>query len=317
MELVSIIVPIYNVEKYLPKCIESLVVQTYSELEIILVDDGSTDGSGAIIDNYQRQDKRIYAYHTENYGVSHARNYGISKISGSYVCFVDSDDYLDRNAIEVRINLLNIHQADICAERFIFMDEKKYLYADIEKGLLNSDDAIHKLLHFQYPNSLWAGMYRTEFIKNVSFDEDIHFWEDLKYQFEVISQSNKVIVSDIPVYHYIKREGSANTWPINDKVMSCLLIPDKMKDLIISRVNGKDDFISLCSILYRRMFDIFLKQEEEPDDKYFKEFQAFSRKYLFLILLPMKSFAQKRRFIFCCFAFKRYYQRFRCMIDDK
>ena len=98
-ELISIIVPVYNVEKYLKKCVDSIVNQTYKNLEIILVDDGATDSSGEICDELEKLDNRIKVYHKENGGLSDARNYGVARATGSYIGFVDSDDYIDAEMI--------------------------------------------------------------------------------------------------------------------------------------------------------------------------------------------------------------------------
>ena len=112
-ELISIIVPIYKVEKYIAKCIESLIEQTYSTYEIILVNDGSTDNSLEICNSFKKRDKRIKVYTKENGGLSDARNYGLKKAVGSYICFIDSDDWVDNDFIEVLYNLLKKNKCDI------------------------------------------------------------------------------------------------------------------------------------------------------------------------------------------------------------
>ena len=111
--LISIIVPIYNVEKYLKKCIDSIINQTYKNLEIILVDDGSPDNCGKICDEYAKKDNRIKVIHKENGGVSSARNVGVENATGEYIGFVDSDDYIEKDMYEVLINNLKKENADI------------------------------------------------------------------------------------------------------------------------------------------------------------------------------------------------------------
>ena len=112
LPLVSIIVPVYNVEKYLRECLNSLVTQTYPNLEILLIDDGSKDSSGKICDEYAHAHKNFYAYHKKNTGLGLTRNYGLNLIKGDYVTFVDSDDYLDKNAISHLIAGLNDGKSD-------------------------------------------------------------------------------------------------------------------------------------------------------------------------------------------------------------
>lgn len=113
-ELVSVIVPVYNVEKYLKKSVNSIICQTYSNLDIILVDDGSPDRSGYLCDRFAEKDKRIRVIHKENGGVSTARNAGIDAATGTYICFVDSDDWLPSNAIEILTSRIKSDDSDFC-----------------------------------------------------------------------------------------------------------------------------------------------------------------------------------------------------------
>ena len=105
-EIVSVVVPVYNIKEYIDKCIDSIVNQTYSEIEIIIVDDGSSDGTEQIVDEYEKKYKNIAVYHTENKGVSAARNLGISKASGKWIIFVDGDDYLENGYVETLVELM-------------------------------------------------------------------------------------------------------------------------------------------------------------------------------------------------------------------
>ena len=111
--LISIIIPVYNVEKYLKKCINSVINQSHKNLEIILIDDGSTDKSGIILDEYAKIDERIKVYHKKNGGLSSARNYGIKRSNGNYICFIDSDDFISKYMIENLLNNLLKTQSDI------------------------------------------------------------------------------------------------------------------------------------------------------------------------------------------------------------
>ena len=127
-ELVSIVVPIYNTEQYISKCIESLINQTYKNLEIILIDDGSTDNSFNICKKYQKEDERIKLFHKENGGVSSARNYGIKKATGEYICFCDSDDYYSLEALTIMTDTIRDSNADLCCfGRYGGSFENKYI----------------------------------------------------------------------------------------------------------------------------------------------------------------------------------------------
>ena len=118
MELVSIIVPIYNTEEYIDKCVESIINQTYKEIEIILIDDGSTDNSPILCDKWEEKDKRIHVIHLKNGGVSRARNIGLKNANGKYISFIDSDDYVESNFIEVMIEEFMKEKADIVISKF-------------------------------------------------------------------------------------------------------------------------------------------------------------------------------------------------------
>ena len=136
---VSIIVPVYNVEGYIEECLSSLCEQTYTNIEIIVVDDGSTDRSGNICDMYSQKDQRIVVYHKENGGLSSARNYGLLYIKGEYVTFIDSDDYLNSNAIEIMLSNLINNEADVV--ECCFVDKKSKLkdkviyFNDVEEAM--------------------------------------------------------------------------------------------------------------------------------------------------------------------------------------
>ena len=124
-ELISIIVPVYNVEKYLARCLESILEQTYKDLEVILVDDGSTDASPQICDQYAEKDKRIRVVHKKNGGLSDARNYGMRIMRGNYVVFIDSDDLIHKQAVELLYQNIKKYNADICYAEHGCVDRKR------------------------------------------------------------------------------------------------------------------------------------------------------------------------------------------------
>ena len=123
-ELISVIVPVYNVEKYIDKCIKSIISQDYTNLEIWLVDDGSTDSSGEVCDKYAESDQRIIVIHKDNGGLSDARNVALDRMQGKYVLFIDSDDYIEKNYISYLYMLLKDYQSDISICNFKYVNEK-------------------------------------------------------------------------------------------------------------------------------------------------------------------------------------------------
>ena len=150
-DIVSVVIPVFNVEKYIAKCIESLISQTYKKLEIILVDDGSTDYSGKICDEYSKLDNRIFVIHKENGGVSSARNIGMKKTTGSWVSFVDSDDWIETDFIEQLLSEGTKEEADVvlCGYNRVNLNDKCAINATGDKEIYNSMDYLIKTLNPQ------------------------------------------------------------------------------------------------------------------------------------------------------------------------
>lgn len=210
--LISIIVPIYNVEKYLDRCINSLVKQTYKNIEIILVDDGSKDYSGKIADNWGEKDSRIKIYHKENGGLSDARNYGIEKSSGKYLSFVDSDDYVDERFIEVLYQILIKNKVKISAVGIQKFSNKEY---NIEKNYFNEKDEIfdtEKAIQYLYNNSkycnyAWNKLYLKELFNDIKYPYGRKM-EDLGTTYLLFDKCEYVAYNSIPLYFYYQRENS-------------------------------------------------------------------------------------------------------------
>lgn len=199
-DLVSVIVPVYNVEKYLDECITSIVLQTYTNLEIILVDDGSTDCSGKKCDEWKERDDRVIVIHQKNMGVSVARNMGLSKSMGQWIAFVDSDDYIEKKYIE-RLLLLNKKWGtDIsCCQRDV---QERYVGNDeqcVESKLF--------LLSQCYRTALWYYLYKKELFEGILFPEG-KVSEDVAVLYKIIYRAKKVAVTSDVLYHYRIRKGS-------------------------------------------------------------------------------------------------------------
>lgn len=166
---ISIIVPVYKVEKYLRKCVDSILAQTFTDFEVILVDDGSPDNSGKICDEYAEKDNRVRVIHKENGGLSSARNAGIDVARGKYLGFVDSDDYIDEDMYEILYENLKIHDADISSVELIPFYGDRYKKANKEKKviILNKKEAIKSVLEgTQFYAYAWNKLYRKELFKD-------------------------------------------------------------------------------------------------------------------------------------------------------
>lgn len=210
---VSIVVPIYKVEKYIDRCINSLINQTYSNLEIILVDDGSPDNCGKIADKYAKQDNRVISIHKENGGLSDARNYGVKYITGEYTLFVDSDDYLDENAIQTMIDKITEFDGDIVQLGFYY-DYGSYLlfddryYKENEEVILDNQLLMKELvINKKVKNFAWGKLYKTSLIKHIPFKKGVLF-EDVFWAHHVMEKVNKYIILNKPMFYYLQREDS-------------------------------------------------------------------------------------------------------------
>ena len=207
--MISIIVPVYKVEEFLPQCIESIINQTYRDIEVILIDDGSPDNCGTICEEYAKRDKRIRVFHKENGGLSEARNYGIVRATGEYVGFVDSDDWIEPNMYEVLVNIAKEKQADIVGCSFFFEYPKKTLARKIiEKDFDNNIELCKALIYDEVDTSLWTKLYHKSCFENVIFPNG-HVSEDIVTMYQFFLNVKSVVTISKPLYHYRQmREGA-------------------------------------------------------------------------------------------------------------
>lgn len=208
---VSVIVPIYNVESYLVKCLESIINQTYSSLEVILIDDGSLDKSGSICDDYRARDSRIKVIHKVNGGLSSARNAGMNIATGEYVLFVDSDDWIDNCMIEDMIKVAIDEVADIVQCGFRKIDENgviKREFRPISEALVGNDIIMSNYFQQEKINVVvWNKLYRKQLFNKVRFIEK-HLYEDIMLSFDILLQAKKIVTINEAYYNYLQRNGS-------------------------------------------------------------------------------------------------------------
>lgn len=200
--LVSIVVPVYNVEKYVEKCLESLILQSYKDLEIIVVDDGSTDNSGRICDEFSRKDKRIKVFHKKNGGLSSARNFGLKRTSGEFITFIDSDDFVDKSFVGKMISVFS-DDVDIV--------ECGYNNILPEACIMTGKEATIKLLIEQENLEMvaWNKLYRRSlFLKNDILYPEGKKFEDTLTTYKLFAMANKVAMIGESLYNYIERDGS-------------------------------------------------------------------------------------------------------------
>lgn len=237
--LISIVVPAYNIEPYIGRCLESLLTQCHKALEIIVVDDGSTDGTGKTIDQYAMLDQRIIPVHKENGGVSSARIAGIKKATGEYIGFVDGDDYIEPQMFKKLLNNAVKYNADIshCGYQMVFPNRVDYYY---NTGRLVKQDKITGLKDllsgsFVEPG-LWNKLFHKTLFHSLLYDDiipvDIKINEDILMNYWLFKAANSAVFEDFCPYHYILRKGSAATSKLNEH---------KLKDPVrVMRVILKD-----------------------------------------------------------------------------
>ena len=213
MDLISIIVPVYKAEKYLKRCVDSLRNQTYTNLEIILVDDGSPDNSGKMCDTFAQEDSRIKVIHKENGGQSDARNVGIKNATGKYIGFIDSDDYIEKDMYEVLYNEIIQKDADISVVSNAMVRENGERINGSDSGckyVYEGDEIIKQLLlHVTVKNYAWDKLYKKELLDNTSFIIGICY-EDVPFMYEVMSKAKKVTYYDSVKYYYVKHRESVS-----------------------------------------------------------------------------------------------------------
>lgn len=262
MDKISIVVPVYNVEKFLSRCIDSIICQTYKNLEIILVDDGSKDNSSSICDLYEKKDKRIKVIHKENGGLSSARNAGIEEATGDYIAFVDSDDYIEPNMYEEMYNAAKKLSCDIITCNY------KYVYDDGSIKLINNDkkneefDFVSSIKEMNLFNKFDMSAC-TKLFKKDLFD-DIRFpvgklSEDYYIMYLLFEKSNKVYYIASPYYNYFQRKNSiTKSNKINHDFMYAAL--EQMKYL---ETKYPDELKNICHAAFLSanltVYDFYLK----------------------------------------------------------
>lgn len=216
--MISIIVPVYNTEKYLDECIQSILSQTYTDFELLLINDGSTDRSGEICDAYALKDERIKVFHQQNSGQSNARNLGIAKSTKRYIMFVDSDDSISENLIKENLQIL-IENENI---DFVQFPHYKW-YGSNQQILCQSNSKIIDKLFFQewlvHRNItwlVWDKIYKRDLFVNLKFKEGI-IYEDNLMVAQLLEKIKKIYISDKGIYYYYLRENSTMTSPLTLK----------------------------------------------------------------------------------------------------
>lgn len=279
---ISVIIPVYNVEKYLDKCIQSVVNQTYTNLEIILINDGSTDNSGCICDDWSRQDDRILVIHQKNSGVSKARNVGIEHAEGEYICFVDADDYLEGDGLKNLYSKMKEDTQLVCGG---YVDES--IYGNVCVNDFDKYDDLYECILHGTGGVPWGKLYRKDIINNhhIRFHEEIYISEDMIFNLEYGRYVQKWYVVQQNVYRYNRVNESSIISSVSYKDAKCYLeFFDLLKnelmqngydtntvikhiekrkiallERILSSVKSREDFFDIFktnSILWKMLYEV-------------------------------------------------------------
>lgn len=262
-ELISIIIPAYNVEKYIEKCINSVLNQSYKNIEIVLVNDGSTDNTQNIIDGFTEKDNRLKIIHKENTGVSDTRNIGLEIANGDYIGFIDSDDEIRPNMYETLLTDIKNNDADIahCGFELISQSSTKIFNGTNKTYIQTQKEALTSLLRGDlFEPSSCTKLYKKKVLKNIKFDKEVKFNEDLLFNVEAFKQSQRIVFHDVPLYLYKYNANSAsrntNIYTIQQSVLKVTqILNKKISGLNMDEIKNQFYVNKLISI-YRALYDV-------------------------------------------------------------
>lgn len=205
--LVTILIPVYNASDFLPQCLKSVLSQTYVNLQVVIIDDGSTDDSWNTCQEYASRDKRVEIYHQENKGVAATRNYLLHKIKGDYVLFVDADDWMELDMVSFLVEQVLSYQAEVATCGSVINDSllsTKWDIKEYDQDCLIKEFLYHKTLR----GNLWDKLFKTELLKGLYFDDKISYGEDALMSWHAFQRLKKAVVTNRQLYHYRMNEDS-------------------------------------------------------------------------------------------------------------
>ena len=267
--LISIIIPVYKVEKYLKRCVDSVIKQTYKNLEIILIDDGSPDNCPKICDDYSKKDKRIEVIHKKNGGVSAARNKGLKLSNGDYIVFVDSDDWLEYNFVEEMLTNLRKNKVDyiVCGYNRVYDDKKEIINGNMNKELIPSSNYLIKLLNVQNGYGfVHMKMINKKALQNVIFNEKLIVGEDALFNIEVCKNIENVLIYNRPLYNYFFNSNSVVRKYDDNYCNNYLESMKLMKNYIMNNYKDKEIINNLYNYIAYHILLICVNYCFHPDN---------------------------------------------------
>lgn len=276
---VSIIIPVYNVETYLEECLESVISQTYEKMEIILVDDGSTDSSGIICDTYGKKDSRITVVHKDNGGVALARNVGLNMCNGEFICFIDSDDYVEADMCQNMVEALQNSKADMASFSYKIIDcENNENPISPQPVVISSKDFMDKIMRGEnrYANyAVWSRLYYASTLKSIRFENGIRKGEDVIFTLEVLSTVRTCVCSELVIYNYrIVRNSISHS--------AYVYFPDRLivknREIEILATNGLNEHAQKKKISFSKILLLYWTKTKDKRDKRLIEYYLESNR---------------------------------------
>ncbi len=290
-ELISVILPIYNVSQYLKRCVDSVMTQTYKNIEIILVDDGSTDDSGIICDEYAKVDSRIKVIHKQNGGLSSARNAGIDEAKGEYLTFIDSDDYVDEDYVEFLYTLVceyNVKMS-IASHTVVYENGTVLKKETGERQCLDAHKVLERILYDEDIDlSAWAKMYHKSLFENIRFPVG-RLFEDAATTYQFVYASEKVAIGSESKLYYMIRNNSISNIGFSRKKIDLITSTKEMSDFCIEKYPDLKK-AGLRRLTYAYMSTLSqLANSQVKDIEVQKDLMRFIRKNGMSVLLDPRS----------------------------
>ncbi|MEH7025294.1 glycosyltransferase family 2 protein [Bacillus wiedmannii] len=296
---ISIIVPVYKVEQYIHKCIDSILKQTFKEFELILIDDGSPDSCGEICDGYATQDSRIKVIHKENGGLSSARNAGLEIAQGDYIGFVDSDDWIEVDMYELLYSMCVEQECDIaiCSSE-IHYNDKTVISSSQPFVIHDRYSAMRAMLEGDlYDEVVWTKLFKRQLLEGIKFPVGMSY-EDTAFTYKVIHKCNKVCFIGEPKYHYIKRDNSMMDQAVKEIKIDSVLIYDEMCKFMERYYKELYNLVILklgnCSMLVLNLISLSGRLNEHKS-KYYKVIGILNR--YFYKTMRLKEYGKSVKFL--------------------